>query len=74
MSLVLLATLLSGCATVPSDVIIVTRCPKLSAYEQRQLQRAAEEFERLPADSALAAMMTDYGKLRSACRKVNSLK
>lgn len=60
---VALAMALSSCQTVSG-------CPPLVAYS-RQFQRAAKaEFDRLKAGSRLVVLITDYGKMRDACRAI----
>ena len=62
MCLAVLATALSSCTQTLSG------CPPLVAYS-RDFQRGARaEFDRLKPGSRLAVLVTDYGKMRDACR------
>lgn len=46
----------------------VSGCPPLATYS-RDFQLAAKaEFDRLKPDSRIAVLVTDYGKMRDACR------
>ena len=59
----LLATIcLVGCATT------ISSCPPLRAYTPAFQERAAAELAGLPAESALAEMIADYGQLRDRVR------
>ena len=64
LSIAIAATLLTGCATDRSS----GSCPPLVSYSKSFLAKAANEFDRLPSDSGVAAMIVDYSKLRDACR------
>lgn len=64
-SIALLSALLSGCATAHSS-----GCPPLVAYPREFTARAASEYGRLPKGAALKTLITDYGKMRDACRAV----
>jgi len=69
------AMLLGGCATVqssPSLPLVISQCPALTKYTQAQLNKAAAEMRSLPTESQVAKLVTDYGKLRDACRVANS--
>jgi len=58
-----LAAALAGCsATGGGD------CPPLVAYGAPAQGRAARELGGLAADSEIARMIVDYGKMRDACR------
>jgi hypothetical protein len=57
-------TLLTACATVPSE----PACPALPTYPRALMTRAGDELDRLPEGSALAVLVTDYGRIRAACR------
>lgn len=61
---------LTGCASVTPERVTLayTRCPVLKNYTQEQMKRAASELRNLPTESQIASMITDYGKLREACR------
>ena len=59
----LLATMcLAGCGTT------ISSCPPLRSYTPEFQERAAAELAGLPADSALAEMIADYGQLRDRLR------
>lgn len=61
---------LTGCASVnPERVTLAyTKCPVLKQYSKEQMERAASELKSLLTESQIASMITDYGKLREACR------
>ena len=65
-SIVTSAMLLAGCLAATSRVT----CPPLVTYPPAFQQQAAAELRALPAGSALATMIVDYGKLRDACRAI----
>jgi len=71
---VVIAVALSGCATTqnPGVGAIYTQCPPLKTYSKAQRERAARELRNLAAGSDLAVLISDYGKLREACRIVNN--
>lgn len=69
--LVLLSSVfVSGCASVTQERITVAlnRCPVLKQYTREQMIQAANELRTLPTESQIAAMFSDYSKLRDACR------
>ena len=77
MAVIFLAFALSGCATINAmspmeqrqvTTLVLTKCPSLKKYSQAQLLRAANELRTLPTDAMVAIIITDYGKLRVACR------
>ena len=43
-------------------------CPPLIQYSADQMKRAAAEMRALHKDAELRRLVTDYGKMRSACR------
>jgi len=61
---------LSGCETIGSE----THCPPLPGYTAAEQARAAEELEKLPADSMARRLVTDYGRIRAQCRALNKEK
>lgn len=71
-SSVLLTFIVSGCASVtPERVeIALNRCPTLKRYTQEQLLKASNELKNIPSDSEISNMITDYSKIRDACRIV----
>ncbi len=58
----LAAAPLAGC------VASAGRCPPLAAYPPHVQKEAARELRALSRESAIAAMIVDYSKLRDACR------
>jgi len=52
--------------------IIVSQCPELAKYKTADLKRAAKELNLLPANSQIAELLTDYNKLRDACRVLSN--
>jgi hypothetical protein len=73
------AILLSGCGTLSSmsdeeraqtRTLVIARCPILKQYSPERLKKAAEELKNLPEESELLSMLTDYGKMRDACRAI----
>jgi outer membrane murein-binding lipoprotein Lpp len=66
--LALSALLLAGCASALPPAPPAVVCPALVEYDQAIRNRAADEIERLPPGSALAAMIADYAALRAAVR------
>lgn len=66
--------ILSGCATGLSrqeiQTVVLNRCPVLINYTPEQQKIAAEELRKLYPESVIASMITDYSKLREACRVV----
>jgi hypothetical protein len=67
-----LAIMLSACASINSQQIELaySRCPVLKKYTQDELIRAGQEIKNLPTESQIVQMMSDYSKLRDACRLV----
>jgi hypothetical protein len=50
--------------------MIISKCPVLKQYTKQQLIDAASEMKQLASTSALAMLVTDYGKMREACRAI----
>lgn len=69
-SILSLAVMLSACASINPERVdfAYSRCPILVKYTQQELMQAAKEFANLPNESQIVEMMTDYSKLRDACR------
>jgi hypothetical protein len=68
---------LAACAMGVSRPLIQPVCPRLVDYSRAVQARAAEELKNLPAQSPLAVMLVDYGKLRDqvrACQKAGDIK
>jgi hypothetical protein len=63
--LAIAASLLAGCATDRSSA---ASCPPVVAYPRDLLARVADELERLPADSAIERLLSDYAVLREQAR------
>lgn len=68
----LATSLLTGCATVASDVRVATVCPPVVEYSLDFQARAADELMLLPDPSAVAEMMSDYAVMREQSRKCAS--
>ena len=65
------ATLLAGCETGRSEAPVVRlTCPPLVTYDKDFQKRAGEELKALPPHSATQDIVTDYSKLRDACRNI----
>ena len=60
-------TLLTACATGPSETG-AGRCPSLVDYSLEFQERAADEVEAMPEDSAIVAMLIDYTLMRDQTR------
>lgn len=54
----------------PSKTLVITKCPVLKSYSKEQLTEASAELKGLAADSKLALLITDYSKMRDACRAI----
>lgn len=63
LSIAILSAPLTACATAPSS-----GCPPLVTYPREFQAKAMAEYERLPLGSSLKILITDYGKMRDACR------
>lgn len=73
------ALMLGGCATVSgmtqqekqqTKTLVLAKCPVLKQYSKEALTKAALELESLPDGSQLTVMLTDYSKMRDACRAI----
>lgn len=63
--------LLAGCATSQPQQqlnIAVNQCPALKQYTKEQMAAAAQELRNLPSTAQINSLLTDYSKLRDACR------
>jgi hypothetical protein len=62
--------LLTGCASITPErvTLVYSKCPVLKKYTEEHMKKAASELKQLPTESQIASMITDYGKLREACR------
>lgn len=80
----LLAMMLAGCSGSMSSLVtdakgrpitqamVISKCPALKQYTPEQMARAATELRSLADDSELAKLITDYGKMREACRVISN--
>ncbi len=66
--LVIATSLLSGCATVPSEDVRLATCPPVVEYRREFQAQAAEELALLPEGSAVAEMLADYAMMRDQAR------
>lgn len=48
--------------------LVISKCPVLKQYTKEQMKKAAMELKSLPSESQVAVLVTDYSKLRDACR------
>lgn len=74
---IVVTSLLTGCSTMSNleqaqAREVYNRCPPLKRYTKQQLSMAAKEYDALPDTSYLAVLVTDYGKLRKACRAADN--
>jgi len=63
--------ILGGCSVSEQQrakVIAINKCPVLKKYSDEQLKIAATELKNLPNDAQLTVILSDYSKLRDACR------
>lgn len=65
---IFLCVVLAGCITPQQEKIIMSKCPVLKSYSRDQLVKAASELNMLPDESQISLMLSDYSKLRDACR------
>jgi TusA-related sulfurtransferase len=75
----LTAFVVSGCATVSgmtsaekqqTKTLVLAKCPVLKQYSKETLMKAAQELKALPDGSQLTVLITDYSKMRDACRAI----
>lgn len=61
---------LGGCGLSQQQQLSIAfnNCPALKQYSREQLLKAAGELRSLPTESQLSVMMSDYSKMRDACR------
>lgn len=62
---------LGACTPIQQEratAIAIKQCPALKNYSREQLKRAASEIRNLPNESQIAILLSDYSKLRDACR------
>jgi hypothetical protein len=69
--LITILVVLGGCSLAQQErgiTIAINKCPPLKNYSREQLKRAASELQSLQSESQLTVMLSDYSKLRDACR------
>lgn len=71
--MIILATipLLGACGMAHSSIAVKISCPTIKSYDKSTLNRALQEYQRLPAGSEIKRMIGDYQVLRDrvrACR------
>jgi len=66
--LAIATSLLSGCATVSSDGVMLGACPPVVEYGREFQARVAEELILLPEGTAIAQMLSDYTVMREQAR------
>lgn len=64
LQLVLMALLLTACATAPSRPVL----PSIVEYDDASQARAAAEYDALPEGAELRLYIDDYGVLRAEIR------
>ena len=64
----LATSLLTGCATVGSDLGGLGACPPVVEYSREFQARAAEQLALLPERSAVEEMLSDYAVMREQAR------
>lgn len=73
---ILFVLFLTGCSHFSMSerqqvsALVIAKCPVLQNYSLAQQTKAADELATLATDSQIAAMLTDYGKMRDACRAI----
>lgn len=67
-ALATLASLLAACATDGTDGAAIQACPPVVEYGADFQARAGAEVEKLPADSPLAEILSDYAVMRDQAR------
>ncbi len=55
-------------ASLALSSCVTSGCPSLTSYSREFQTRAAAELDRLPTGSPTKQLVSDYGKLRDACR------
>ncbi len=65
---------LTGCATVASELHVVSVCPPVVEYSREFQTRAADELDLLPERSAVAEMLSDYAVMRDQARACGNRK
>lgn len=67
-ALAITTSLLSGCATVGSDGIMLGACPPIVEHSREFQVRASQELALLPDGSAVVEMLSDYAVMREQAR------
>lgn len=67
MPLAIAVSLLTGCATVNSD--LESLCPSIRAYDKVFQRKLADEIEAAPADAVFPDALQDYAVLRAQIRQ-----
>lgn len=67
-ALAIVMSLLSGCATVSSDVRSRGACPPVVQYSRELQAQAAEELALMPAGSVIVVLLSDYAVMREQAR------
>lgn len=64
--------LLSQCGMNEKQVsaLVIAKCPVLKNYSRADLQKAAKELAATASDSEISVLLTDYSKMRDACRAI----
>lgn len=66
--LVIATSLLTGCATVGTELPVATACLTVVEYSLEFQARAADEVMRLQEPSAVTEMLSDYAVMRDQAR------
>ena len=66
--LAIAASLLGGCGMAGSDRLTSVVCPPVVGYAAEVRARAAAEVDALPAESAVADLISDYAVMRDQAR------
>ncbi len=64
--------MLSGCATVNSDGVMLGACPPVVEYSREFQAQAAKELALLPEGTAIAEMLSNYAVMREQARACGS--
>lgn len=75
LSIIVLTFFLAGCRPIDREQVTVylTRCPPLVSYSKETQKKALAELRKIASDSEIARMISDYSKLRDACRINNKM-
>lgn len=66
----ILPIFLAGCMGVGEDkiTVVLRKCPALVSYSKVEQKKALQEIKTMASDAQIPRMMTDYSKLRDACK------